>query len=281
MRKYLLPLLFCILVYSCGNSEKEARVYLETARNFYDNSDYTSAKLYLDSIKSLYPKELQIQQEGLFLMRHIELKEQERNLTYCDSMLILRKQEAETFKANFLFEKDSEYDELGKYFDKRQKLENNLQQSYIRSWTNEIGEIFLASVYYGSSALKHNQLKVSSSDGFSAETEVVPHDGGMNYSFTNLGMTTEVVTYTRQKENGVVAFINENKDKALKAEYLGGRKYSLTISSANKTALSNVFELSLILSDIENLKKEQEKSTQRIAYLRKKIETKASDVNED
>jgi hypothetical protein len=123
---------------------------------------------------------------------------------------------------------------------------------------------------YGAQAIHHSQLKVSKSGGDYTETQNIPFDGGLNYIFVDLGMTTEVVTYTHGKDNGVAQFIYDNQNTALKAEYLGGKKYSITISQGDKNALVKILDFSVILSDIERLKKEKEKSVQRIEYLQSK-----------
>lgn len=257
----------CIFV-SCNDQEKQARTYLEKAEQYYTSGAYSTAKIALDSLKLLFPNELKVQQESLMLMRRIDLKEQERNLQFCDSMLIIRKQEFEEIKGNYLFEKDAEYDEQGKYLNKQQTIENRLQRSYIRAWVDEKGNMFLASVYYGSGALNHDQLKVSLPSGEFATTQKVAYDGGLNYRFTDLGMTTEVVTYSNQRDNGVIMFIKANQAQNLKAEYLGGsRNYSLRITDSDKKAVAQLVDLSIVLADIENLKKEAEKSSKRIEYL--------------
>jgi hypothetical protein len=272
MKKYGLFALLAFLVLACNDQNKAARVYLERAKTQYDNKLYASAKLSIDSIKILYPKALEVQKESLQMLRQVELSEQERNLAYCDSMLIVRKSEAEKMKSDFLFEKDPEYDDVGKYILKQQKLENNLQKSYLRTWTSEFGDLFMASVYYGSGTLSHDRLKISNSDGNYSETNQVPYDGGLNYRFVDLGMTTEVVSYSINTDNGVIMFIYANRTQALKADYLGGRrKYSLTISRADKDALIKTVDLSIVLSDIEQLKKEKEKAQKRIEYLQTKL----------
>lgn len=278
MKKCLFFFCAILLISACNDDKKQALSYLDKARGFYENGEYTAAKSMLDSIKARFPKEFEVQKQGLQLMRNIEITEQERNLVYCDSMLIIRTDEAELLKPTFLFEKDPEYDDIGKYMDKQQKVENKLQRSYIRSTVNELGEMSLASVYYGSQPIKHSQLKVSKADGEYADTQDIPYDGGVNYSFTDMGMTTEVVTYNDGKDDGVILFIYNNKDSALKAEYLGGKKYSYNISNADKNAVVKTFEFSVILSDIERLKKEKEKSQKRIEYLQSKL---ANDTNQE
>jgi len=272
----------CMLFFliACNSNKKQAAAYIENVQKLYEQGEYTLAKSNLDSIKKLFPKEFEIQKQGLRLKRRIEIKEQERNLIFCDSMLKVRLAEAETAKSGFVFEKDPAYDEVGKYINKNQRLEAKLQTSYIRTNVNELGEILLSSVYYGSRPIHHSCLKVSKANGAYAETQNISYDGGLNYSFLDGGMTTEVVTYTQGKDNGVIQFIYNNKESALKAEFLGKGKYTFTISAADQNVLVKTVDFSIILSDIEKLKKEKEKSSQRLKYLENKLTSEPTDESE-
>ena len=93
----------------------------------------------------------------------------------------------------------------------------------------------------------------------------------MNYSFTDLGKTTEVVTYRNGKDKGLILFIYNNIKLPLKAEYTGGKKYVITISASDKEAMINTFDFSVVLSDIDKLYKEKEKAYKLIAYLQGKV----------
>ena len=273
--------IICLLLFfiACNSNKKQATAFLENARKLYEQGEYASAKNNLDSIKKLFPKEFGIQKQGLLLKRRIEIKEQERNLSFCDSLLTLRLAEAETLKTGFLFEKDSAYDDVGKYIDKSQRVEAKLQSSYIRTIVNESGEIQLSGVYYGNRPILPSRLKVSKSNGEYAETLDIPYDGGLNYSFVDEGMTTEVVTYTKGKDNGVIQFIYNNKESVLQAELIGKGKYTFTVSAADKNVLAKTFDFAVVLSDIDTLKKEKEKASQRLMYLEGKL-TGESSVDE-
>jgi hypothetical protein len=261
-----------LLSFACNKKEVDARAYLENAGTLYENADYDSAQKMLDSLKILYPNDFEVRKEGLQLGRLVELKQQARNLILCDSLLQIRLAQRDSMKSNFLFEKNPEYDEIGKYYVKSHRLENNLQRSYIRSGVNELGTMELASVYYGDRPIRHTGLMVSDSKGEYVETETIPYDGGMNYSFTDLNKTTEIVTYAGGKDNGVIQFIYNNMNVPLKAEYTGGnKKYSMMISKADKNALADIRDFSVVLSDIDRLNKEMEKSSKRIEYLQGKI----------
>ena len=272
MKKFLYLGFLIVLTVSCNNDAKLAGNLLNEAQAFYESQEYANAKLYLDSLKTSFPKEAAIQKERLQLMRRIELKEQTRNLNYCDSMLIVYEAKADSLKKNFLFEKDENYDEVGKYLLKQQKTENNVQKTYIRSHTNELGEMVLESVYYGSKPINHTKIKVSSPTGEYTETESIPRDGGLNYAFQDLGATTEIVTYKNGKDGDVIQFICDNYNEKLKVEYIGDKAYTIVLTPVEKNAVVKVNELATTLSDIERLKKEIQKSKDRIEYLTKKTD---------
>ena len=271
MKKYLLFLSLGLLVLSCNDDKKLAQENLNRARILCENNQFEAAKHSLDSLKANFPKEVSTLKEGLQIMRQVETKELERNLLYCDSILVVRIAQADSMKPLFVFEKDPEYDDIGKYIDKQQILERNLGRSYIRSGVNELGEMYLASVYYGGGRIKHNQLKVSTPNQAYAETAVIPEDGGLNFSFQDFGMTTEVVTYQNKKDNGVIPFIYNNRKERLKADLLGGKSYGFTIGEGDKKSLIKTYELSIVLSDIQQFNKEKDKTNVRLKYLRDKL----------
>lgn len=272
MKKYLYLCFLALWTISCNNDSKLAENLLNEAQAYYESHEYANAKSYLDSLKNTFPKEAAIQREALQLMRKIDLGEQIRNLNYCDSMLIVCRSKADSLKQHFIFEKDADYDEIGKYVSKQQKIENNVQRSYIRCGVNERGEMYLASVYYGANPINHSQLKVFAPDGQYTETEIISRDGGLNYSFKDLGTTTEIVTYLKGKDGGVIQFIYNHHNEKLKAEYLGGGKtYTFQITVNDKDAVVETSELATVLNDIDRLEKEIQKAQGRIEYLRTKM----------
>ena len=65
--------IFCLLLFfiACNSGKKQAEDFLEIAQKLYEQGDYISAKSNLDSIKILFPKEFEIQKQGLELKRRI------------------------------------------------------------------------------------------------------------------------------------------------------------------------------------------------------------------
>lgn len=258
----------------CNNTEKEAQARFDKAKAMYENSEFWGAKNEIDSIRIFYPKEFKVLKEALSLMRLVEMKEAERNIAFCDSLLPVRLNEFEELKKGFTFEKDSVYDIIGNFVWKQQTIERNIQRCYIRAGVNEKGEMYLASVYFGGKPIEHTGIKVSTKDGLFAETPAIPYDGGTNYRFKDMGNTTEVVTYKGDNAENTVKFIYANPKVPVKVEYTGGKPYTMTIADGDKKAIAATFDLATVLSDIDKIGKEKDKANKKIAYLQGKLEEK-------
>ncbi|MBR2496774.1 MAG: hypothetical protein IKB63_00160, partial [Parabacteroides sp.] len=120
----------------------------------------------------------------------------------------------------------------------------------------------------------HTGIKLTTKDDLFAETPTIPYDGGLNYHFKDMGSTTEVVTYIGEKCKDAVELIYNNQKERIRVEYTGGKPYVLYIADADKKAIAATYELAVVLSDIEKLTREKEKSIKKLAYLEKKLTEK-------
>lgn len=264
--------LMAAVLTGCNGDEKAAQTRLDNARAMYESNELFAAKNELDSIRTLYPKEIKILREGLELMRQVEMREAERNIAFCDSLMPVKLQEVEELKIGFVFEKDSVYEEIGHYIWKQQTVERNVKRCYVRCGVNEKGEIYLASVYFGGRPINHTGIKLSTKDGQLAETTPIPYDGGLNYHFKDLGNTTEVVTYKAEKGIDAAKFIYDNQKERVKVDYTGGKPYTIIMADADKQAIVKTYNLATVLSDIESTNLLREKSEKKVAYLKNKLE---------
>jgi hypothetical protein len=256
----------------CSDREQEARARLDDARLLYEKDEWVAAKNAIDSIRALYPEQTKVLREALGLMRSVELKEAERNIAYCDSLLPVRQEEARRkVSGGFVFEKDTAYGGAGAYLRKRQTVERNVERSYLRCGVSEEGEMYLASVYFGSRPVGHTGLRVSTGDGLSAETASIPYDGGVNYRFEDGGNTSEIVTYKGENGLDAVRFIYANAGKRIRAEYTGGRRYAIDVGEADKEDIVATYDLASVLSEVRGLAAEREKAVRKKAYLEGKL----------
>lgn len=225
MKKLIVGLCATLVLASCGNdAEKKANERLITARTAFEQGDYNEAKLQIDSIKILYPKAFDARREGISLMQQIELKEQQQSLVYLDSILQTKQKEFESIKNKYVLEKDAEYQQTGNYFWPTQTVEKNLHRSFLRFQVNEQGVMSMTSIYCGGSNLHHFAVKVIAPDGSFAETPASKD----SYETTDLGEKIEKADYKMGADGNVMGFLYLNRDKNIKVEYIGDRKYTTT-----------------------------------------------------
>jgi hypothetical protein len=272
MNKYTIVILVAsaLFIAGCGN-EKEAKLLFDKAKSLYEDRQYIVAKNVIDSINRRYPKEIKIRRDALTLMRQVERDESEQNIAFCDSLLPIREKELETLKKGFVFEKDPAYDETGNYIPSSMTVERNTEHCYIRCGVSEEGEMYMASVYFGARSIEHTGLKLSTGNAVYVETPAIAYDEGVNYRFKDNGNTTEVVTYTGENCRNIANFVYLNEKERIKAEYMGGRPFSLILSDSDKKAILATCELALVLNEINAMKNEKTKSGMRIQMIDEKL----------
>ena len=273
MKKYYVAcLMLAIALTGCDNAKREAQERLDKARTYYESNNFFAARNEIDSLRAQYPKEVGVLKEALTLMRQVDLKEAERNIAFCDSLMPIRLHEADSLKAGFTFEKDSAYEEIGNYIWKQQTIERNVQRCYVRCGVDENGEMYLASVFYGGHPINHTSIKLSTPDGLYAETASIPYDGGVNYHFKDMGSTTEVVTYKGTNGQDAIKFIYDHAKERIRVEYKGGKPYIIYMAEADKKALVATYNLATALTDIHQMVETKRKALKRIAYLNEKMQ---------
>lgn len=271
-----LIILFCstLALTACGNGiEKKAGEKLAVAKAAYERGDYEEAKLQIDSIKILYPKAFETRKAGQVLMLDVELKAQQKTLAYLDSAYQAKQEEFNAIKDKYVLEKDAEYQQVGNYLWPTQTIEKNLHRSYLRFQVNEQGMMSMTSIYCGSSNIHHVGVKVITPDGSFAETPTSKD----SYETTDMNEKIEKADYKLGEDGNVIEFLNHNKDKNIRIEYIGGRSYKTTMLPNDRQAVAGIYELAQILSAMQQIKKEQEEANLKIGFINKKKERKAEE----
>jgi len=269
MKKLGLVFIILPLFWACDSSgEKKAQSYLIAAENALNSGNFNEAKLQLDSIKILYPKAFNARKESIKLLQQIEYSEQMKTIAYLDSMLQISQKEFESIKGKYVFEKDPEFQDVGNYFYPTQTLERNLNRSFLRGQVNEMGEMYITSIYSGTYHIHHKAVKITAPDGSFAETPI----SADIYESSDLGIYTEKADYKLGNDGNVIGFLTLHKDDNLKAEYLGGKKYIITVPAQDKKAIAELYTLSQVLTAIEQIKKEMKEANLKIEFLKRKME---------
>lgn len=258
-RKLLVAGILIISMISCEpkklTDEELAQAQLKNAESCFKASKLNTAKLHIDSINNLYPKQIDIRKKADIIFSRIQLVEQKRNLLYADSVLRLKQVEFKKLAQNFTLEKDEKYEDVGNYTYKKQRTEDNAGRTYIKPMVEETGVFILTSLHCTTSRIKHQSAKFSVGDLF-AETETVPEESGYNYCFEDGKACFETVIYKEQTNDGIAILVQQNSDKTIKVTLNGKKgKTTYTLTSIEKKAITEAYNLSIVLKDIRNLER--------------------------
>lgn len=269
--KILIPALLLVLS-SCNQDEKNAGELLQRAEASFSASNFSEAKMQIDSIRTLYPKAFEARKAAIKLMQQIDLEEQNRSLAYLDSVMAVKQASLDSIKGNFVLEKDTAYQEVGNYFYPTQVVEKNIGRTFLRACVSEKGEMSLTSIYCAGGNIHHNAVKVSSGDAFAQTPASVD-----SYETTDLGRTIEKADYKLGADGGVIGFIVANRDaKSLKLEFIGDKTYRTVMYSNDIKAIAQVSDLARILLSMEEIRKEQKEANLKIKFVTKKMEEAAA-----
>lgn len=269
MKKLILLVCGALALSACGNeAEKKASEKLASAKAAFENGNYEEAKLQIDSIKILYPKAFEARKAGQDLMLQVELKAQQKTLIYLDSALQAKQQAFDAIKSKYTLEKDAEYQNVGNYLWPTQTIEKNMHRSFLRFQTDEQGIMSMTSIYCGGNNIHHTSIKVTAPDGTFAQTPVTKD----SYETTDMNEKIEKADYKLGEDGDVISFLAQNKDKNIRVEFIGDRKYTTTMSPTDRQAAAGVYELAQILSSIQQIQKEQEAARLKIGFVNKKME---------
>jgi len=281
IRQYVIPYLVVgvsgLLAACSAMKDTGPDDYLNKARELVRAEEYQSAKLYIDSVRILFPKEYDKIREGMAIMRDVDFSEQQRTLAYCDSLLKVRQNELPTASKQFVFQKDPQYESIGHYIPKTQLTENNYGRTFLQTKVDERGRLVLTSYYTGPKALNHIKVRASVKGGLFAESVAVPQDGALNYTFKDGGRQYEIVRFTDKTENGLVNFILMHLEAPVTIELAGDLNRTYLLSSQDKQALKATTNLSAILTDINRLLNEIRLAQAKLDYLYTKQQGIAQD----
>ena len=269
MKKLFILLFGSFVLFACGNDlEKKAGEKLALAQAAFERGDYLQAKQLIDSIKILYPKAFEARKASQKLMEQVVIKGQGQIIASLDSALQSKQSELAAIVGKYTLEKDTAYQTEGSYLWPTQVIEKNMHRSYLRFQVSEQGVLSMTSIYCGKSNIHHYAVKVSAPDGSTAETP----SSKDSYETSDLGEKIEKADYKIGEDGGVFDFIYANKDKNIRVEYIGDKKFVTTMSATDREALAQTNELSKILSDITRIKKELEEANLKVQFVKKKIE---------
>jgi hypothetical protein len=247
---------------SCTSSDhRHAQQILAEAEAAYQQQHYNRAHVLLDSLRTTYPSEVEVRRQGLALSRMIQMEEARRSQSYSDSLLNVVDGLVAEQSQKFEYVK-SEYDDQGRFVYQGTKGEDNLR-TYLHSAVNDYGETQLISSYRGTAKLGHTAVQVTCvDDGTSCITMEMPYDDASNYRYDIQGIHYETISYTGERDGGVLGFIAMHPTERLQVSLLGGAKpQTVTLTDTDREALIATFQFADLLKNRLRLMQELQIST--------------------
>ncbi|MBO7111677.1 MAG: hypothetical protein J6W18_06990 [Bacteroidaceae bacterium] len=287
MKKTVLLLVALCSMLSCEESiEQKATHHLDHAKEAFSVGNFNVAKQEIDSIKILYPKAFEARKQGIKLMQQIEEAEQMRIIEYEDSMIATSQAAFEQIKANYAFEKDERYQDIGLYTIKSQAPRRNTDRTYIRAQVDELGRMTLISSYRGSSYIHHDWLKLTVGDVY-----VDTPESSDRHEFEDLGVYYEWLSFINGNDGGAAAFISANKDENItftlyrKTGPDSSRPVyrNLKLNKDDRYAIAKLYDLSLVLLSLNEHKNLRDEAQRHLMFIRSKMKDESTEegVQED
>ena len=270
---YILSLARCLLfavlcaaiLPACAGADSEdASSRLLSARQLIADNRFNAAKLQLDSINLLYPRNIDARREAQHLSDTLMLLEAERTLHYSDSLLQVLNTKADSLLPLFRYEKDPRYQSRGYYIHPTLLSTKNSQRTYLQAEVADDGNLVLRSHYFGSAAINHTRLKVTAGDNytqFSGSTHHFYADG--HY---------EILTCTDERCLQVLQLIAADAGSKVTITLSGDKKSTTyTLTPSDITALVQTLELCYLLSDIRRAEQTFNNADMQIRLMYKRL----------
>ncbi len=261
-------LLLTLLLAACSNSSKnDSASRISHARELISDNRLNAAKIELDSIDLLYPRQVEARRESHHLKDTIALLEAKRTLSYSDSVLEVLSQRSDSVIALFRYEKDQRYQSEGNYIHPALLPQNNPQRCYLQAQVSDRLKLTLRSHYYGSRALRHTLIRLEADS-------LYLNLHGSCHSFEADGIN-EITTVSHNECLEALKFIATGSESKATVSLEGtGKPFTYVLSERDKKALARTLELYFLLTDINKLEQTCHKADKQIQFYSRALSDK-------
>ncbi|MEZ4211121.1 MAG: hypothetical protein R3B39_02435 [Candidatus Paceibacterota bacterium] len=167
------------------------------------------------------------------------------------AILEANKARLEELKKNFTYKYD-EFNNIGWYTHKNQLAENSYNRRLIKVPVNNRGYGYLESQYYGENWIFHTRVEVKVGELVLKSQEVPTYDPD-NATQNSGGSVWEVVSFTGNKDNGIIQAIASSGDLDVRVRFSGDQKNSdFTLTKKDQQAIKDSYELMTLIKKVGN-----------------------------
>lgn len=249
-----------LLLTSCGNGDtQKAQALLDNARDAYENKNYATSLLLIDSIKNAYPREFDIRREALHLSTLATEAQTLCQLESADSLTAVLGALGDSLQRNIKFVSNPIE---GYYVTKSVNPTSFTGSTGIQARMTPDGDFYIMS------SLKAKPVKSTSvtvsANGKEARTATVNYDGERN----DRSMGAEIITFMGVECDTVGKFIYENIHTPMTLTFNGNGSYSQALTSKEAEEIATLYEYAATIRKFKLASLEKERLTRALDLAR-------------
>ena len=258
--------LCALLLVACAPSDTEqAQVLVQQAQTLVDNGQWRQARIVLDSVHTVYPKEVAQRRLAKALGDSITYLEAQSTLAYADSMLPPLLEQSDKLLKQFKYEKDEQYEDKGRYVHRLLNTSSNTARNFLQAYVRDDRQTIVKSYYYGSHQVNQQQVTLS------AQGEELRFSGS-NHAFEVEGWH-EIMTLEDENALQLLNFISAHHSDRVRVHGAGLKPthtWVYYLNDKEKEALSATYQLGFLMKDILRLEQMANAARNQIAHYERK-----------
>ena len=258
--------LCALLLVACAPSDTEqAQVLVQQAQTLVDNGQWRQARIVLDSVHTVYPKEVAQRRLAKALGDSITYLEAQSTLAYADSMLPPLLEQSDKLLKQFKYEKDAQYEDKGRYVHRLLHTSSNTARNFLQAYVRDDRQTIVKSYYYGSYQVNQQQVTLS------AQGEELRFSGS-NHAFEVEGWH-EIMTLEDETALQLLNFISAHHSDRVRVHGAGikpNHTWVYYLNDKEKEALSATYQLGFLMKDILRLEQMANTARNQIAHYERK-----------
>ena len=258
--------LCALLLVACAPSDTEqAQVLVQQAQTLVNNGQWRQARIVLDSVHTVYPKEVAQRRLAKALGDSITYLEAQSTLAYADSMLPPLLEQSDKLLKQFKYEKDEQYEDKGRYVHRLLNTSSNTARNFLQAYVRDDRQTIVKSYYYGSYQVNQQQVTLS------AQGEELRFSGS-NHTFEVEGWH-EIMTLEDENALQLLNFISAHHSDRVRVHGAGLKPthtWVYYLNDKEKEALSATYQLGFLMKDILRLEQMANTARTQIAHYERK-----------
>ena len=255
----------CLLV-ACAPSDTEcAQALVTEAHQLVDSGHWRQARLVLDSLHTVYPKEIAQRRMAKALEDSIVYLEAQSTIAYTDTVLPPLLEKADALIKQFRYEKDEKYEDYGRYVHRLLATGSNTSRNFLQVYVRDDRKTIVKSYYFGSYPVQQQSITIASNG---EEVRFL----GSNHSFELEGWH-EIMTMEDELALQLLNFVSSHINDRIRVSGQGVKTthtWVYYLNDKEKQALSDTYQLGWLMKDIKRLEEIQHTAHRQVErYLQK------------